>query len=160
MHHHPKYKIIGSEGAETFEFVSAGPKGNIEKLIQFQKTDNPLIYNLAFGDKIETETEGKLVVEIDDRIISENGDRDIILATVVSAVYEYSARYPERWIIFSGSDEIRTRLYRIAITKNYNELCKDFHIFGLSFVDDILTRMTFDSTTAFLGFIVKRKSNL
>ena len=160
MHHHPKYKIIGSEGAETFEFVSAGPKGNIEKLIQFQKTDNPLIYNLAFGDKIETETEGKLVVEIDDRIISENGDRDIILATVVSAVYEYSARYPERWIIFSGSDEIRTRLYRIAITKNYNELCKDFHIFGLSFVDDILTRMTFDSTTAFLGFIDKRKSNL
>ena len=160
MHHHPKYKIIGSEGAETFEFVSAGPKGNIEKLIQFQKTDNPLIYNLAFGDKIETETEGKLVVEIDDRIISENVDRDIILATVVSAVYEYSARYPERWIIFSGSDEIRTRLYRIAITKNYNELCKDFHIFGLSFVDDILTRMTFDSTTAFLGFIVKRKSNL
>jgi len=160
MHHHPKYKIIGSEGAETFEFVSAGPKGNIEKLIQFQKTDNPLIYNLAFGDKIETETEGNLVVEIDDRIISENGDRDIILATVVSAVYEYSARYPERWIIFSGSDEIRTRLYRIAITKNYNELCKDFHIFGLSFVDDILTRMTFDSTTAFLGFIVKRKSNL
>ena len=111
-------------------------------------------------NEIETETEGKLVVEIDDRIISENVDRDIILATVVSAVYEYSARYPERWIIFSGSDEIRTRLYRIAITKNYNELCKDFHIFGLSFVDDILTRMTFDSTTAFLGFIVKRKSNL
>ncbi len=155
MHRYPKYKITGSEQSETFEFISVGSKGNIEKLIHFQNTDNPLIYNLAFGDKIETVIDGELVTEIDDRVISENGD--IILATVVSAVYEYSARYPERWIIFSGSDDIRTRLYRIAITKNYNDLCRDFHIFGVDFINDILVRIAFDSSTHFLGFIVKRK---
>ena len=157
MDHHPRYKISTSDHSETFEFTSIGAKGKIQKLIHFQETDNPLIYNLAFGDKIEHVIDGEIVIEIDDRVISENGDRDIVLATVVSAVYEYSSRYPDRWIIFTGSDEIRTRLYRIAITKNYKDLCKDFHIFGLDFVNDILEKVPFDSNMQFLGFIVKRQ---
>jgi hypothetical protein len=62
------------------------------------------IYNLAFGD---INVEG----EIDDLTISDNGDRNKILATVAKSVDEYTKRFPGRWIFFKGSTPERTRLH-------------------------------------------------
>jgi hypothetical protein len=60
-------------------------------------------------------------------------------------------------LIFAGSDEARTRLYRMAITKNYAELSKDFHIFGTIIINNVPIPVAFDSNTRFDGFMVKRK---
>jgi hypothetical protein len=156
-----KYDLSVSTEREVFNFISSGNKGDIEKMIQFSATNIELLYNLAFGDKRTIKKEdGSIVAEIDDRVDSENGDRDKILATVAVSVYEYTSTYPERYVIFSGSDERRTRLYRMAITKNYEELERDFYIFGLVEVHGEMQKIPFNSETKFLAFIVKRKEDL
>ena len=154
---YPKYDISRSKELDVFEFVSVGVKGSIDKIIRFEPTYFSLIYNLAFGDKKVTVDGDNQYIEIDDIVISDNGDRDMILATVADAVYIYTFRYPERWVIFMGSNEVRTRLYRMAIVKNYNELCIDFSIFGVLIVNEKIIQIPFDSNTSIDGFIVKRK---
>lgn len=66
------------------------------------------MFNLAFGD---IDTDGG----IDDYHVTDNGDRNKILATVANAVDEFTRRYPMRWVYFRGSTEERTRLYRMAV---------------------------------------------
>lgn len=70
-----KYNLKAEATLTTFEFISEGPKGTIRKLIKFQATTDPCVFNLAFGDK-NAETR-----EIDDLSISDNGDTDKVLAT-------------------------------------------------------------------------------
>ncbi len=154
---HEKYTMVSSQDSTIFEFVSTGTKGNIDKLIQFQETDNPLIINLAFGDKKTSDKRGQPNIEIDDFAVSKNGDRDLILSTVAWSVYEYTQSHTEKWIFFAGTTPVKTRLYRMAISKYYQELSKDFHIFGLVIVDGETIKTPFDSSTQFDGFIVKRK---
>lgn len=151
---YPKYtELKVSAEFDEFEFVSEGIKGNILKKIQFSKTELPDIYNLGFGDKTEDGT-------IDDSVDSKNGDRDKILATIGNIVYLYTSIYPERSILFLGSNDARTRLYRMAISKNYDELNKDFHIFVLVEQNDKIIKVPFKHDVTCLGFLIKRKSNL
>ena len=49
--------------------------------------------------------------------ISNNGDAEKILATVVAAVYAFYDQYPTVWILLTGSTASRTRLYQMAINK-------------------------------------------
>jgi len=46
-----KYALKAEINLTVFEFLSEGPKGLIRKIIQFQETNQPNIYNLAFGDE-------------------------------------------------------------------------------------------------------------
>lgn len=157
---YPKYDILTSTGSEVFEFISEGKKGEIEKIIQFENTffpDEPL-YNLAFGDKKYRTIKGVRTMYVDDSVGSENGDRDKVLATVVVAVYEYTSVYKDRSIIFTGSDDRRTRLYRMAISKNYDELSKDYDIFGAVKEGNLLLKVPFNSNTTFFAYIIKRKA--
>ena len=77
----PRYELQAEDSLAVFEFTSEGIKGSIEKLIKFSETTLNRFYNLAFGDK-DLETG-----EINDKVVSNNGDSDKVLATVVSAVY-------------------------------------------------------------------------
>ena len=119
-----KYEsLLISPDACEFTFISEGPKGEIEKMVQYTATDNPGIYSLAFGDLLPNG-------DIDDSIKNNNKDRNKILATVAVTVYEFTARYPEKIVFFTGSSPERTRLYRMALTNNLEELSLDFEIFG------------------------------
>ena len=84
-----KYPLKAESNLTVFEFISEGPNGLIRKLIQFQKTNQPNLYNLAFGDK-HPETG-----EIDDIAISNNGDSEKVLATVVAALYAFFDKHPK-----------------------------------------------------------------
>ena len=123
----PKYELKGEKALTVFEFVSDGPQGKIPKLIKYSKTSEKDIYNLAFGNK-------NINGEIDDLAVSNNGDSEKILATVVSTVYRFTEKHPERIILATGSTKARTRLYRMGITKYIPEIKKDFEVFG--FKDD------------------------
>ena len=155
MSQFPKYPLLLSDEYSVIEFVSIGIKGRIDKVIYFQPTENPIIYNLGFGDKIKNPESQE--IEFDDSVNSENGDRDIVLATVAAAVSIYTKKHLERWVYFAGSNDIRTRLYRMAITKNYSELCIEFDIFGVTLMNNALSISHFDSKVNYLGFIIKRK---
>ena len=119
-----KYELKSGEQLEVFEFVSLGTKGKIPKLIQYTPTNYKDLYNLGFGDKnIETG-------EIDDNIISNNGDSEKVLATVVATLYAFIDKHREAMVFATGSTKSRTRLYRMGITKYLDEIKKDFEIYG------------------------------
>lgn len=119
-----RYEIKAGNNLTTFEFLSEGRNGQILKIIQFQQMNLDNLYNLAFGDK-DLKT-GK----IDDKVVTDNGDSEKVLATVVSAIYAFANRYPDSWIYATGSTASRTRLYRMGINKYYEIVVNDFEIMG------------------------------
>ena len=143
----PKYRLKAEKSLMVFEFISQGPKGQIPKLVKYSETNLKDLYNLAFGDK-DLKTG-----DINDRIISNNGDSDMVLSTVVSTVYAFTDKYPESWVFATGSTKARTRLYRMGITKYILEIKKDFQVFGL--LDNEWEK--FEKEVEYEAFLVKRK---
>lgn len=151
-----KYEISQNEDSTIFEFVSIGANGSIIKAIKFTKTNNQFIYNLGFGNKIQSSETNKF--RIDDLAISNNGDRDVILATIANAVFVFTRKYPEMYVYFKGTSSSRTRLYRMVISNNFKELSAVFSIFGIitnSIGKEIV--VAFDVDIDFIGFLIKRK---
>jgi hypothetical protein len=109
-------------GYSKFDFISEGRNGSIPKRVLFTPTPWPNIYNLAFGDIKECGS-------VDDLRISDNGDRNKILATILKVVEAYTDKFPERYVYFRGSTEHRTRLYRMAISLHLEELFAMFEIY-------------------------------
>ncbi|MFY8187167.1 MAG: DUF6934 family protein [Flavobacterium sp.] len=143
----PKYPLASSDKMMTFEFVSEGKNGLIHKIVKYQPTNLKGLYNLAFGDK-DLKTG-----EIDDKVISNNGVSEKVLATVVSTVYAFTDKYPDVWIYATGSTKARTRLYRMGISKFLVEVTEDFEILGE--IDEDWE--TFKSDFEYDGFLVRRK---
>ena len=59
---------------------------------------------------------------MDDLAVSNNGDSEKVLATVVAAVYAFYDKHPDAWIFASGSTSTRIRLYRMGMTKYFDEI--------------------------------------
>lgn len=115
--------------------------------MKYQPTNLKGLYNLAFGDK-DLETG-----EIDDEIISNNGDSEKVLSTVVATVYAFTDKYPDAWIYATGSTKTRTRLYRMGISKFLNDATHDFEILGELKED----WGNFKIGTEYEGFLIRRK---
>jgi hypothetical protein len=133
----------------TFEFISEGHNGNILKRIEFVPTQWPGVYNLAFGDIKENGV-------LDDLMISNNGDRNKILATIVKVIESYTNKYPDRWIYFEGSTEHRTRLYRMAVSLHLEELSEMFEI--LADLNGNWEFVRFQKGLNIKAFLIRRKS--
>jgi len=130
-----------------FEFFSIGSRGMILKRIIFSPTEYPDVYSLSLGDI-------NINGQIDDySIISNNGDRNKVLATVAYAIDIYLNEYPERYVYFTGSTKERTRLYRIAIGLNLEHLSSKWLIYFQTENGFIL----FEKNTPTNGFLIKRK---
>jgi hypothetical protein len=119
-----RYEFEFGDDLTKFEFVSEGKKGRVNKIVHFQQSISPGIYNLAFGDK-DPATEN-----IDDLVVTNNGDTEKILATVAVAVYRFTERFPGALIYATGSTNARTRLYRMLINKYFDIALESFTIFG------------------------------
>jgi hypothetical protein len=132
----------------TFKFVSIGKKGAIPKCIFFEPTAIPYVYNLAFGNLLDNGG-------IDDTSVSDNGDRNKILATLAKVIFQYTFKYPERKIYFRGSSKERTRLYRMAVGINLEELSKSFEIYAE--VEDEEEFVPFCKDMEINAFLIKRK---
>jgi len=85
--------------------------------------------------------------------ISNNGDTDKVLATVVAALYIFCERYPDAFVYATGSTAARTRLYRMGISRFYDEVQNDFFFYG-QVGDDF---PEFELGREYDGFLVKRK---
>ncbi|HPN68158.1 MAG TPA: hypothetical protein PLZ32_01525 [Saprospiraceae bacterium] len=119
-----KYEIETEINSTYFEFVSRGTHGSIVKVIKYSKIfEDQEIYNLGFGDKNFTSG------ELDDKVISNNGDTDMVLATVASTLHEFFNEYPNAIVYTKGSSQSRTRLYQINISKYLNEIVAEFEVF-------------------------------
>ena len=111
-----RYGVKISNATMTFDFISEGPRGSIKKRVEYKQMGENQVYNLAFGDVIE-ETN-----VLDDKVISDNKDSKKVLTTVASTIYTFIGKYPSAAIYAEGSNLARTRLYRIGISNNFEEL--------------------------------------
>lgn len=145
-----KHEIYGdlkiADDLSFIEFISVGKNIPVKKRIEFDQTKESNIVNLAFGD---VQKDGR----IDDYAISDNGDRNKILATIAHGVNLYVNRYPEKWVYFRGSTPQRMRLYRMAITINLEELLLRFHIFA----EQEHIFVPFQKNIFVAGILVKKK---
>ncbi len=136
---------------QEYEFYSVGPKGVIKKIVRFQKIqEEPVIYNLAFGDQDE------ITGDINDAVTSNNEDRDIVLATVSRTVIEFCDHYGDHFILAKGSTPVRTRLYQMGINKLIAEIRSDFDVYG--FTGELLHK--FETNVNYDAFLVKRKNRI
>jgi hypothetical protein len=97
-----------SDDCSAFEFTSVGPRGKITKQVLFAPTSHERVFNLGFGDYNPGH-------QVNDKVVTDNGDRTKVLATIASIVNIYTSIYPDRWVYLEGSTPSRSRLYRIAI---------------------------------------------
>lgn len=145
----PCYPLSSDESLTIFEFTSEGPNGKITKIVQYAPTNLKDVFNLAFGDKDHQ------TGEIDDPTISNNGDSEKVLATVVATVYAFTDKNPEVWVYASGSTVARNRLYRMGIAKHFHEVQIDFEVYG-----EVENNWEpFQKEIEYQGFLVKRKNS-
>lgn len=142
-----RYTLEANGDFKNFDFFSEGPKGRFKKSVQYLETGTPGIYNLGFGDKNE------LTNEIDDLVITNNGDSQKVLATVARTLFLFTDHYPDAWVVATGSTLARTRLYRMGITNNLLLIEKDFHVLGLKGNDWV----KFEKNGPYEAFLVNRK---
>lgn len=143
-----RYELRSEKTLSVFEFVSEGPRGRIPKIVQYSETNISSVYNLGFGDK------NSATNEIDDTVISNNSDSSKVLATVAATVYAFTDRRPGVWIYAAGSTKARTRLYRMGISSNLDEIRADFEIYGLKNGKWV----KFSKRTDYEAFLVRRKT--
>ncbi|MCF2500535.1 DUF6934 family protein [Dyadobacter chenhuakuii] len=120
-HQHYVFKYGGKKN--TFSFISLGKRGRIKKVVQFRLIENN-VYNLGFGDYSEE------FDTLDDQVVTDNGDMEKVLATVIAVMEHFLKRNPEVRIFLTGSTPSRTRLYQIIISSHYDDLALHFEIYG------------------------------
>ena len=144
----PAYQLKSEDEFQSYQFISEGSQGLIPKKIQFKQINVENVYNLGFGNL------NTLTGEIDDTVISNNGDSEKVLATAVGAVFAFLKQYPDAWIFATGSTSSRTRLYQIGISRHLDYIKADLEIYGqlqgqwLPFRKDV----------SFEAFLVRSKS--
>ncbi len=144
---YPSYSFYQIEEDTQFYFESVGPKGVIQKVVIFSLISDPNIYNLALGD-LNPNTR-----EIDDQVVSDNGDTAIIMATIFHITHHFLSTHPNFTILFRGNSPARNRLYRMAINRAEEELLNYFVMFG--FYHD--SWEGFSSKRPYESFLIRKK---
>jgi hypothetical protein len=146
-----QYPIASDNSHLTYEFESIGPKGIIRKIVQYQPVGSITknLYNLSFGDL------NKVTGEIDDTVISNNGDTQKILLTVARSALEFSTKFTNAHILIAGSTRSRTRLYQMAFKQHFDEIDKLFDIQGYIEYD----WKKFESGINYEAFLLAKKTN-
>ena len=147
----PRYPIFtdADDDELVFKFVSEGPRDDVLKSVVFTPTALRNLYNLGFGD-VHPETG-----EIDDLAVTDNGDAPLVLSTVSAIVLEFTSRHPEAMVFATGSTPARTRLYRMGLNSNWQEVSATFDVFGLR--DSVWE--SFRRGVEYEAFYVKRKKS-
>lgn len=117
------YPVVTDEYHERFEFLSEGVTGTIKKVVFYQEIADG-VYNLSFGDWQEPEQ------KINDKVRSNNNDREKVLATIALTVLRFMDSHPGATVLAKGSTPSRTRLYQIGICNNRHVIDKLFVIEG------------------------------
>ena len=107
----------------VYTFVSKGPKGVIKKFVVYQPTDSPDEYSIALLDET--------AAGFSDSTVSDNKDMDRVLATVIETMTLFLDQNPYASLVFTGSSEARTRLYRAVVSRYVDRVSEKFDIYGV-----------------------------
>ena len=144
-----RYPFSTNETFLDFEFESYGPNGLIKKIVRYspQNANGITYFNLAFGDWNEKKG------AIDDSVISNNNDKEKILATVAATVLEFTKHFPDVMVYAKGSNTARTRLYQIGISTNWAAIEPLLMVYG--FYND--NWEPFRKSINYVAFLARRK---
>jgi hypothetical protein len=145
--HLDHYHLTTGRNSLSFEFVSIGPTRQILKTIKFDPTETVGIFNLSLGDK------DFATGIVDYSAISNNQDTEKVLATVISAIYAFTDRFPSVWVFAEGNSPSRTRLYQMGISKYIERANADFFILGQT--NNVWEPLVYGKN--YDAFVVKRK---
>ena len=120
-----KYTVVSDSNRCEYHFLSEGPMGTIKKVVIYEEIEKNA-FNLAFGDWDEGEQKPN------DKIRSNNHDRDKVLATVASTIIDFIKYHPDAVVLVKGFTPSRTRLYQMGIVANLVEITKLFDIKGFN----------------------------
>jgi len=150
----PRYNKIENVDYRVYTFTSEGRHGNLVKVVTFEEIDEiENTFNLALGTM---QSDGK----IDFLSITNNGDRNKILATVAAIVNIFLDRFPGKNVYITGSDARRTLLYNRSIAYGYDELVQMFNIYGDSSPDgDVCEFELFEKGKNYSGFLIEKIIN-
>ncbi|MDV6166912.1 hypothetical protein R1T16_00640 [Flavobacterium sp. DG1-102-2] len=150
-----KYDLSANADFTVFEFTSTGKNGTIHKAIKYTQTLNANVFNLGFGDIIFSDD---TITEIDDTNLSNNGDLNSIIATVVHSAYIFTEKYPDAYILFGSSDTAKLRLYRMFLSHNLAAISKSFLVFGAMHNEQgQLVNVPFSAAEDIIGYFGRRK---
>ncbi len=99
-----RYEYVTEDELHYFEFRSIGRKGTIKKVVEYSEMSVKSYFNLAFGDYNDDRN------EIDDEVITNNGDAQKVLATVVSTLYAFTSKYPDAKV-FATAVQMHEHVY-------------------------------------------------
>ena len=123
--HLERYNFIADKSHVIYQFVSEGRNGRIQKIVFFKLIDSKKeIYNLGFGDYND------MTGKVNDLSVSNNQDRDKILATIAATVVDFTEKHPTATVVAAGSTQSRTRLYRMGVTRYLQHISAIFEIEG------------------------------
>lgn len=129
-----KYQIETTSDGLKYFFDSIG-KTTIEKIVHYQQFPSSIIikvglppqlevYNLAFGDRIAGTD------DFSDKMPSNNGDMEKVLATVVDTTFYFWKKYPQANLFLTGSSVSRTYLYQKKIERYWEEITEVAYVAG------------------------------
>lgn len=119
----PFYDFQPGADTRTYSFVSAGPRP-VEKRVIYAETTLPGFFNLALAD---VEEDGSLNFYS----VRNNGDLELIMATVAQTLLVFFQHHPTANVAFSGSTPARTRLYQIILARERQAVAASLVISGV-----------------------------
>lgn len=132
-----------------FRFTSIGPKGSIEKIIEFTYIPSRP-WNLGFGDVKDDDWE--------DDVISNNNDFRKILQTVANAVHEFCDMHPSSEIAIIPLDYKRKLLYNRIFQQRWNQIDPFFIVKAVDMSIENPAFELYNPKRMFDFFVIMRKS--
>jgi hypothetical protein len=144
------HKLRYNADYTIFIFASTGRHGDLLKIVSFDEIDDfSNTYNLALGTLLPGG-------DVDYNSITNNGDRNKVLATVAQIINIFMEQHPGRTVYIKGSDQRRTILYQRAINYGYDELIKLFNIYGEISTENEEYEL-FEKSKRYSGFLIEKK---
>ncbi|GGA88284.1 DUF6934 family protein [Puia dinghuensis] len=143
------YSYDRTQGSK-YTFISIGKKRIVKQVI-FTHTGIRNIVNMGFGDLMPDGS-------IDDKANSNNGDIVRVLTTTIQILIDFTSRFPDAEIFFSGSTQERTKLYTRILRTYHATFSKEFVIKVLIQEGEDFIELPFEPKAhiKFYGFLIKR----
>lgn len=123
-----KYDFEANETFDRFTFESRGKNGIIKKTVyydaRFRLPNGEVIYNLGFGDWNDVTNNST------DTSVSNNGDRNKVLATVAFTLLEFNEKNGSIPVYAEGTTPAKTRLYQMGVNAHLQEIQTLFNVYG------------------------------
>jgi hypothetical protein len=125
-----RYECTAGPQFKRFSFQSIGPNGTIMKVVDYIEIpgiylpDGRPVVNLRLGDWDEQKQ------HVDDLIVSNNRDREKVLATVASTIISFTEKHGKIPVFAEGSSPAKTRLYQMGINAHLEAIESLFWVYG------------------------------